>query len=172
LTNYAQGINDADENLWKLLEYLKTRKKHTVVLFFWDHLPNLWDNNIWYTETKYINEKEEKNWNRDNLENMYSPDFLIWSNKWEFENKDLWYIWSSYLWNYVLDLSGIWNKWNYFDYISEEFKCLQANSPVLSTTKETWVIRNKDRTSCLDYDKNHALLQYDTLFGKNYIQND
>ncbi len=170
LTNYAQGIRDADENLWKLLKYFKTRKKHTVVLFFWDHLPNLWDNNIWYTETKYINEKEEKNWNKDNLENMYSPDFLIWSNKWEFENKDLWYIWASYLGNYVLDIEWIKSKWTYFDYISEEFKCLQANSPVLSSTKETWVIRNKDRKTCLEYDKNHALLQYDILFGKNYTK--
>ncbi len=168
LINYAQGIHDADENLAKLINYLKTRKKHTIVLFFWDHLPNLGDNNIGYTETKYIGELEEKNWNRDNLENMYSPDFLIWSNKWEFENKNLWYIWTSYLWNYVLDLAGIWNKWNYFDYISEEFKCLQANSPVLSSTKETWVVRNKDRKNCLDYDKNHTMLQYDTLFGKNY----
>jgi hypothetical protein len=168
LTNYAQGIHDADASLWKLLEYLKTRKKHTVVLFFWDHLPNLWDNNIGYTETKYINEWEEKKWNKDNLENMYSPDFVIWSNKWEFENKDLWYIWASYLGNYVLDLEGMKSKWTYFDYISEEFKCLQANSPVLSSIKETWVIRNKDRKTCLDYDKNHALLQYDTLFGKNY----
>lgn len=168
LTNYAQWIHDADASLWKLLEHLKTRKKHTVVLFFWDHLPNLWDNNIWYTETKYINESREKKWNKDNLENMYSPDFFIWSNKWEFENKDLGYIWASYLGNYVLDAEGIKNKWTYFDYISEEFKCLQANSPVLSSTKETWVIRNKDRKTCLDYDKNHALLQYDTLFGKNY----
>ena len=168
LTNYGQWIKDADKSLEKLLDYLKTRKKHTVVLFFWDHLPNLWDNNIWYTETKYINESQEKKWNINNLENMYSPDFLIWSNKWEFKNKDLWYIWTSYLWNYVLDLSWIWNKWNYFNYITNEFDCIQANSPVLANTKETWVIRNKDRKNCKQYDKNHSLLQYDTLFGKNY----
>ncbi|MDD5212869.1 MAG: LTA synthase family protein [Candidatus Gracilibacteria bacterium] len=169
LTNYAQGIHDADASLGKLLEYLKTREKHTVVLFFGDHLPNLGDNNIGYTETKYINEREEKKWNKDNLENMYSPDFVIWSNKGEFENKDLGYIGASYLGNYVLDAEMIKSKGTYFDYISEEFKCLQANSPVLSFTKETGVIRNKDRKTCLEYDKNHALLQYDTLFGKNYL---
>lgn len=170
LTNYAQGIHDADASLWKLLEYLKTRKKHTIVLFFWDHLPNLWDNNIWYTKTNYIKEAEEKKWETNDLQNMYSPDFLIWSNKWEFKNKNLWYIGSSYLWNYVLDLAWIKNKWTYFNYITEEFSCLQANSPVLSNTKETWLIRNKYRKSCLDYDRNHAILQYDSLFGKGYMK--
>ncbi|MDD4151319.1 MAG: LTA synthase family protein [Candidatus Gracilibacteria bacterium] len=170
LTNYAQGIHDADAGLSKLLEYLKTRKKHTIVLFFGDHLPNLGDNNIGYTETKYINESQEKKWNKNNLENMYSPDFIIWSNKPEFQNKNLGYIGASYLGNYILDLEGIKNKGTYFDYISQEFKCLQADSPILSSTKETGIIRNKDRKTCLDYDKNHSLLQYDILFGKNYMK--
>lgn len=171
ITNYAQWIKDADKNLWILLDYLKTRKKHTVVLFFGDHLPNLWTDNMWYTETNYINWAHEKDWDTKDLKNMYSPDFIIWSNKKnEFENKNLWYIWASYLWNYLLDSEKIKNKWTYFDYISQEFNCMQANSPVLSNTKETWIIRNKERKNCLDYDKNHSLLQYDILFWKRYIQ--
>jgi len=41
LTSYAQGIYDADKQLGRLYEYIKTLEEPTIIVFYGDHLPFL-----------------------------------------------------------------------------------------------------------------------------------
>jgi len=54
LQNYAQGIHDADVSLKKIVDYFKTVKEPTVIVFLGDHLPALTDNLGVYKDLGYI----------------------------------------------------------------------------------------------------------------------
>lgn len=54
LQNYTQGIRDADTSLKKIVDYFKTVKEPTVIIFMGDHLPALTDNLGIYKNLGYI----------------------------------------------------------------------------------------------------------------------
>ena len=53
IRSYAEGIADADRSLKRLMDWAQTRDRHTVIVFFGDHLPPL---NQGYTETGFLKE--------------------------------------------------------------------------------------------------------------------
>lgn len=51
IRSFAEGIADADRNLRRLMDWAQERDRHTVIVFFGDHLPPL---NQGYTETGFL----------------------------------------------------------------------------------------------------------------------
>jgi len=51
IRSFAEGIADADRNLRRLMDWAQKRDRHTVIVFFGDHLPPL---NQGYTETGFL----------------------------------------------------------------------------------------------------------------------
>ena len=78
LTTYTQGLNDADEMLGELVQYIDSRERPTILLFYGDHLPTLGANHAAYNQTGYFNSEED---GVETRMRMYSTPFLIYANR-------------------------------------------------------------------------------------------
>ncbi|EKD66072.1 MAG: hypothetical protein ACD_49C00067G0058 [uncultured bacterium (gcode 4)] len=171
VTNYAQWIKDADKQLQRLIDHIKASNKPTIVVFFWDHLWALWDSYFTYKETGFVGSDDETKWTKDEFLKMYSTPYLIWDNIW-LKKDDKKYIWSSFLWNYILDLANIKKKSKYFNYVSHIYNnCITWNSKKLIMDKNYQMIDNISslKDDCKNIDKDNYTLQYDILFWENYL---
>ena len=79
IRSYAEGIADADRGLKKLIDWASTRKRHTVIVFFGDHLPPL---NQGYTETGFLKEPvPDRREPPSALALHRETPLVIWSNR-------------------------------------------------------------------------------------------
>lgn len=79
ILSYAEGIADADRSLKKLLDWASTRERHTVVVFFGDHLPPL---NQGYTETGFLKEPvPDRREAPEALALHRETPLVVWSNR-------------------------------------------------------------------------------------------
>jgi len=76
VTTYTQGVYYADLSLKKLVDYIDSREKPTVLLFFGDHLPTLGSNQAAYKQAGNVS------YPYDSTEQAYlfSTPFVIYSN--------------------------------------------------------------------------------------------
>lgn len=173
VTNYAQWLKDADKELQRLIDHVKASNKPTVIIFFWDHLGALWDSYFTYKETGFVSGDSETKWSKEEMLKMYSTPYLIWDNIW-LKKDDQKYIWSQFLWNYILDLLHIKKTNKYFNYVSNIYNnCISGNSKKLIMNKNYEIIDNliSLNENCKSIDKDNYTLQYDILFWENYLTN-
>jgi len=81
LNSVTQGIADSSAMLGELCSYLKTLSEPSVVIFFGDHKPNLpvsGDSTLY--SSLGIADPGVYGWDLEEIENMYSTDYLIWAN--------------------------------------------------------------------------------------------
>lgn len=76
------GLYDADASLGTLVDYFSTVDRPVMLVFVGDHLPslNLADGESLYARLGYCNSRESGAWQGEELENMLSTDYLIWTN--------------------------------------------------------------------------------------------
>ena len=79
LTTYTQGLYDADAMLGALTDWIDSRERPTVLLFFGDHLPTLGSNFAAYNETGFADSNDGVS--TENRQLLYSTPFLIYSNR-------------------------------------------------------------------------------------------
>ena len=79
LTTYTQGLYDADKMLGALADYIDSRQRPTILVFFGDHLPTLGSNLAAYNQTGYVDSSD--GFNREEALKMYSTPFIIYSNR-------------------------------------------------------------------------------------------
>ena len=72
LRAYAQGVYDADEQLGRLYDYIKEYDEPTLIIFYGDHLPIVFNDKSF----KYFNTDNQKT----NLYRKYNTQSLILSN--------------------------------------------------------------------------------------------
>lgn len=79
LTTYTQGLYDADQMLGTLADWVGSRERPTVLVFFGDHLPTLGSNHLAYNETGFLDSSD----GLDSAERqkLYSTPFLIYCNR-------------------------------------------------------------------------------------------
>ncbi|MBK1812638.1 sulfatase-like hydrolase/transferase [Clostridium sp. YIM B02505] len=156
LSNYASGIYDADRSFGKLISSLKNFDKPTVVYYFGDHLPRLgkplgvYDV---YNSLNYFNNKEKI----DSDINSYITQLAIWSNY-----KDIPQLSSkispAQLSLHILKESGV-SYPIYFNILEQ----LNKEHPYLQNHLNGKEIQNEELV------KDYKLIQYDLLFGNQYI---
>jgi phosphoglycerol transferase MdoB-like AlkP superfamily enzyme len=77
LSNYIEGVRDADRALGKLVGFFKQTDEPVILVFYGDHLPNLGQNNLVYNELDYsVNE----NGSMEEIMNSHKVPFIIWGN--------------------------------------------------------------------------------------------
>ena len=84
LTSYAQGVYDADKELGRLYEYIKTLDEPTIIVFFGDHLPYLYEKNKNVIDVlNYFNtpDKTMNNYRKYNTQSIIIANFEIEDNK-------------------------------------------------------------------------------------------
>lgn len=79
LTTYTQGLYDADQMLGGLADWVDSRKRPTVLVFFGDHMPTLGSNYLAYNESGLFNSWDGMT--QEELLTMYATPFLIYSNR-------------------------------------------------------------------------------------------
>ena len=78
LTTYTQGLYYADKALKKLVDYIDSREKETVLLYFGDHLPAMGGYQQVYNESGNVDNRD--GYTTDELECLYSAPYLVYSN--------------------------------------------------------------------------------------------
>ncbi len=77
LNCFTQGVYEADLALGKLVEYIDSREKETVLVYFGDHLPTLGANYAAYTQSGAVS---LEGMTADMNKFLYSTPFLVYSN--------------------------------------------------------------------------------------------
>ena len=74
--NYTQGVQNADQSLGQICEFVDKRERPTVLVFFGDHLPMICSNYTAYLDTGFV----EDTWTRASRDKLYSTPYIIYSN--------------------------------------------------------------------------------------------
>lgn len=77
-----EGVTRADQALGELTDALRTYEEPTIVVFFGDHRPNLFmpGGDTIYTLLGLCPENDTLNWTPEEINDLYSTDYLIWAN--------------------------------------------------------------------------------------------
>lgn len=77
-----EGITRADQALGELADALRQSDELTIVVFFGDHLPNLFmtDGGTVYSHLGLCEGNDCADWTIDQVADLYSTDYLIWAN--------------------------------------------------------------------------------------------
>ena len=80
LQNYATGVQNADQALQKIYDYVMSREKPTAVLWYGDHLPTLGEDFMPYTTTGTISSTAALEWSQEEKMTMFTTPYLIFTN--------------------------------------------------------------------------------------------
>ena len=127
IKSYAQGVYDADKQLGRLYEYIKTLDEPTIIVFYGDHLPHIMDDKF----IKYFNTENKL----QNLYRKYNTQSLILANfdidKLKEENKELKYLGPDLLGAYLLNHMDI-NVSDYFKWVYSTRNIIGASNRYVS----------------------------------------
>ena len=164
LTAYVNGIYESDKAIKKLVDYLETIDKPTIVLFFGDHLPSLYEA---YFDTGLIHTKDTTKWSTEEMYELHTIPFFIYDNfnyKTEYSQNEV--VGTAFLGNYLCNYAKL-EKPIYFEFLDTlEFKALRDRLFVdkYGTAYEKVTDEYREMIN------NHKILQYDSLFGEKYIE--
>jgi phosphoglycerol transferase MdoB-like AlkP superfamily enzyme len=79
VVTYTQGVYDADKMLGDLADYIDSRERPTILLFFGDHRPTLGSNYAAYDQSGFIDSSD--GFDDEERLKMYSSPFVIYSNR-------------------------------------------------------------------------------------------
>jgi phosphoglycerol transferase MdoB-like AlkP superfamily enzyme len=165
LENYAAGVHDSDKALKAIYDYVMSREKPTVVLWYGDHLPTLGDNFEPYTTTNTISSATAAEWTEEEKYTMFSTPYLIFAN---YDTGREYQANQEYVSPYLLPALMA-------DYINAP-QCIQTNflldlyhtSPIISKYYNFYS-PNTNKTKREEMEALHELMTYDMLIGKDYI---
>ncbi|CAM4397301.1 LTA synthase family protein [Saccharibacillus endophyticus] len=156
LESYSIGINNADKALKSLVEYYEAQDTPTVIAFFGDHLPVIPEV---YGEADFFGEYSNT-FDKTDLKQYlkaYSVPYVIWNN-YGMEKIDLdmnaFYLGGSILKRTNLELSDYFELLNVF----------QNKQPLIPAKQFQSQFSNDSKMI-----EKHEMLQYDRLFGANYL---
>lgn len=156
LQSYIEGVNLTDKSYKYLKDELSKTSKPTIVIMFGDHLPFLDDNYGVYKNGGFIS-SDENNWSQKDKMNMHSTPLIIWNN-YGAKIPQLDNIGPAELSVEILNLINTEPEYQFkfIDKLKETMPYLTKNiSPNLS--------------QCQNLLKDYELIQYDLLFGKQYL---
>lgn len=163
LAAYVNGLHNSDKAIKKLIDYLENTEVPTVVLFFGDHLPSLYDV---YMDTKLINTKDTTKWNTAEMLAVHTLPFFIYDNfnfKQEYSNDKI--VGTAFLGNYLCNYVGL-NKPLYFEFL-DTLKFIAIRDRLF--VDEEMKPNEKVTKEYEEMVNNHKIMQYDSLYGEKFI---
>ena len=162
IRSYAEGIADADRNLKRLMDWAARRDRHTLIVFFGDHLPPL---NGGYTETGFMaGPVPDRREPPEALAQHRETPLVIWSNR-NGPAKDLGSISPSLIPMKLLQAAGIEHPYytGFLGRVDEAYDVVERHVLIRpSGAVVDW--SRQDRIDPLIND--FRLLQYDAMFGR------
>ncbi len=162
IRSYAEGVADADRNLKRLLDWAQKRGRHTIIVFFGDHLPPL---NQGYTETGFLKDpvparREEP----DMLAKHRETPLVVWSNR-NGALRDVGSISPSLIPLKLLAAAGIEHPYytGFLGRVDAKYDVIERHMLIAPTgATPDWSQQKLVDPLINDF----RLLQYDALFGK------
>ncbi|TDF98553.1 LTA synthase family protein [Paenibacillus piri] len=166
LETYTQGVKDADASLQKLIDHFTETGEPTVIVFYGDHLPMLGYDFDVYAQTGFISTPKSEKWSLDELRRMRSVPFVTWSNI-DLPKEEVPVLSNSFLGAYMLDHMGMQlpETLAYNRELSRKMPGLLRNLVVDANMQ----MYSDVPEALADDVSNYRQLQYDTLFGKQYL---
>lgn len=115
---YAHGLHDADHELSVLIQYFERVKEPTDIVFFGDHLGALGPLFALYKKMGFIS--AEATHSLQDIQNLYSTEFIIWSN-YKTQRNTFPDTSSNFLGNILLNHLGV-KKPEYYYFIDEVYE--------------------------------------------------
>lgn len=132
IKSYAQGVYDADKQLGRLYEYIKTLDEPTIIVFYGDHLPVIMeDKSIKYFNT---NNKLLNLYRKYNTQSLILANFDISSLK-EENNNELKYLGPDLLGSYIVNHMDI-NISEYFKWVYSTRNTIGASNRYVSINQQ------------------------------------
>lgn len=165
LETYTHGVRDADRSLQMLIDHFEQSAEPTVVVFYGDHLPMLGLDYDVYKQGGLIGAGM---WSLEELKNMRSVPFVVWSN-FEIGYDDVPAMSYSFLGAYVLNLLEMELPANFAYHLDllEQYPVL-LNGLVIDAANELHAFVPEEGGPLIDLYRD---LQYDLLFGGRYLAN-
>lgn len=133
LLSYAQGIYDADKELGRLYEYIKSIDEETIIVFLGDHLPYLktlnGDNVL--DKLQYFNTTDKKL----NTYRKYNTQGLILANYDISKYDDVNYLGDELILPYILNNTGMKTS-NYYTWIYSTKNIIASNNHFIAVDKK------------------------------------
>ena len=163
VTAYVNGLHESDRCLKRLIEYLDKSERKTVLLFYGDHLPSLYEA---YYDTGMISTKDTSKWTTAEMLELHKIPIFIYNNynlKQDYNHHEI--LGAMLLGNRLLNEAGV-NKSAYFDFLDTiNYSALRDRLFV----DDKGNVYSSGTEECQEKLNQHKMLQYDMLYGKNYI---
>lgn len=169
----SQGVSNASAALGRLVDYFRTVDEPTVIVFYGDHRPGLGlsDSGSVYSALGMV-PTDTAQWTLENYANLYSTDYLIWSNDPDYlpgEPGSTADESSNYLGVQLLDLAGVDKPlyWRLLSQLSRE-RSIDTMSYHRSAAGELTASAPREERDGLGLSLLTDLLN-DAIYGKRYV---
>lgn len=159
VVTYTQGVYYADAALGKLVDYVDSREKETIILFFGDHLPTLGSNQGAYNQAGNVDASD--GYDFDEKMYLYSTPFLFYANydiDYNSTMNQAEYVSSYYMLTLLADMTGT-KMTPYMQYLRDSFDVMPFYNVRLGANIST---EGKDITTAM------KLITYDRIKGAEY----
>jgi phosphoglycerol transferase MdoB-like AlkP superfamily enzyme len=167
LETYAQGAHYADQALKRLVEHFAQADEPTYIVFYGDHLPTLGLEYDLYRQAGFVQSGKPADWSLTEYKNLRSIPFVTWSNFAAAEEQKVNTISASFMGAYVLDTLGMKPE-GQFALGSKLYRSVPGLIRNLTADPSGALSRTVPAGS-EELVEQYRLLQYDILFGDNYL---
>ncbi|UCA45869.1 LTA synthase family protein [Pseudochrobactrum sp. XF203] len=163
--SFAQGAQDADINLGRLMAWAKKRERETIIVFFGDHLPPLGDV---YVESGYMkNRTASRVDTADHMLAQHETPLVLWSSRTD-SLRGVGTISPSFLPLYVLEMAGLQHPYytGFLGKVHQEYSVIDGHLLLDKdyTPHAGWMQQPVMPQILQDYRQ----VQYDMMFGNSY----
>lgn len=166
LSTYAQGVNEADKSLSRLIDWAKKRNRETVIVTFGDHLPPLGQV---FVESGYMpGMVATRRAPLDVMKQEHETPLVVWSSK-TGTRKNIGSISPALLPYHILKTAGMDDPFytGLLGRVEKQYPVVDRH--MLVDNKENgiadWSISSKSIPAII---REYRLLQYDMMFGEQY----
>jgi phosphoglycerol transferase MdoB-like AlkP superfamily enzyme len=165
VVSFAEGAADADRSLARLLDWARHRKRHTVIVFFGDHLPPLGEA---YVTTGFMDRPVgARSGPIEQMKRQRETPLVIWSNR-SGARQGIGTISPSLLPLYILEMAGMSHPYytGFLGMIRDRYQVVDRHV-LLGRFRRA--VQDWPRAAELDpLIRDYRLLQYDIMFGERH----
>ncbi|MDR2311554.1 MAG: LTA synthase family protein [Brucellaceae bacterium] len=163
--SYAQGAQDADINLARLMDWAKKRERETIIVFFGDHLPPMGDV---YVESGFMkNRTASRVDTADHMMAQHETPLVLWSSRTD-SLRGVGTVSPSFLPLYVLEMAGLQHPYytGFLGKVHQEYSVIDGHMLLDKdyTPHAGWMQQPSIPQILQDYRQ----VQYDMMFGNAY----
>ena len=163
--SYAQGAQDADINLARLMDWAKKRERETIIVFFGDHLPPLGDV---YVESGFMKTRAASRVDTaDHMMAQHETPLVLWSSRTN-SLRGVGTVSPSFLPLYVLEMAGLQHPYytGFLGKVHQEYSVIDGHMLLDKdyTPHAGWMQQPVLPQILQDYRQ----VQYDMMFGNTY----